>query len=142
MSDSKLEAADYPLAENRPELVRGRRGKSLDDITMESVLSGDVTMEDLRITPRALRYQAQIARAAGRETLAANFERGAELAEIPQDVIMEVYECLRPGRAEDKAALLRQAARLRDEFGAQQTAAFVEEAAEVYDRRGLFKFRF
>jgi propanediol dehydratase small subunit len=34
------------------------------------------------------------------------------------------------------------AAHLRDAHGATTIAAFIEEAAEVYDRRGLFAFRF
>jgi len=51
---------------------------------------------------------------------------------------MRVYELLRPGRAKDKAPLLEAAARLRAEFGAERMARFVEEAAAVYERRGLF----
>jgi propanediol dehydratase small subunit len=89
-----------------------------------------------------LRQQAEIARAAGRETLAENFERAAELVEVPQDTIMRVYELLRPGRAQSKSVLLAAAAELREQFGASIMAAFVEEAAAVYERRGLFKKRF
>lgn len=142
MSKEKLGAGDYPLAERRPELVRGNRGKGLDELTMEEVLSGAVGMEDLRITPDALLQQAEIARDANRATLAGNFERASEMALLPQDLVMEIYELLRPGRARDKAALDAAAARLRDEFGAGRLAQFVEEAAHVYERRGLFAFRF
>jgi len=138
----RLSAADYPLAQKRPDLVRGAGGKSLDEITLDKVVAGDITMADLRITPEALRAQAEIARAAGRPTLAANFERAAEMVGIPQATIMEIYELLRPGRAKDKAELIAAARRLRDEYGALRLAAFLEEAAEVYDRRGLFRFRF
>lgn len=141
MSD-KLCTADYPLAEKRPDLVKGARGKSLDEITLDTVVAGDVGMEDLRITPDALLAQAEIARAAGRPTLAANFERAAEMVKVPQSTIMEVYELLRPGRAKDKGALLSAARRLRREFGAETLAAFLEEAAGVYERRGLFRFRY
>ncbi|MCK5624176.1 MAG: glycerol dehydratase [Alphaproteobacteria bacterium] len=142
MSESKLGIADYPLAERRPELVRGRRGKGLADLTLDEVLSGEVEMEDLRITPDALLQQAEIARDANRATLAGNFERASEMADLPQVFIMEVYELLRPGRAPDKGALETADARLRDEYGAERLAQFVEEAAEVYERRGLFTFRF
>ncbi len=142
MSESKLGIADYPLAERRPELVRGRRGKGLADLTLDEVLSGEVEMEDLRITPDALLQQAEIARDANRATLAGNFERASEMADLPQEFIMEVYELLRPGRAPDKTALEAAAARLRDDYGAERLAQFVEEAAEVYERRGLFTFRF
>ena len=98
--------------------------------------------EDLRITAAALRQQAEIARAAGRGTLAANFERGAELVDVPQATIMRMYELLRPGRAESQDELLAVAKELRDQYGAKGMAEFVEEAATVYERRGLFKKRF
>jgi propanediol dehydratase small subunit len=142
MSEELLSIADYPLAEKRPEIVRGKRGRGLDEITLEALLEDRVTLEDLRITGAALRQQAEIARAAGRETLAANFERAAELVEVPQDAIMRIYELLRPGRAQTPAELLAAAKALRDQYGAQRMAAFVEEAAAVYERRGLFKKRF
>ena len=106
------------------------------------MLEDRVTIEDLRITATALRQQAEIARAAGRGTLAANFERGAELVDVPQDTIMRIYELLRPGRAQSQDELLAVAQELRDQYGAKGIAAFVEEAAAVYERRGLFKKRF
>jgi propanediol dehydratase small subunit len=142
MSEDRLTIGDYPLAEKRPEIVRGKRGKGLDEITLDAVLEDRVALEDLRITARALRQQAEIARAAGRETLAENFERAAELVDVPQDTIMRVYELLRPGRAESKSAILAAAMELREQYGANVMAAFVEEAAAVYERRGLFKKRF
>ena len=141
MSD-KLSTADYPLAEKRPGLVRGARGKSLDDITLNSVVAGEVGMEDLRITPDMLLAQAEIARAAGRPALAANFERAAERVNVPQQLIMETYELLRPGRAPDRTKLMAAARRLREEFGAERLAAFIEDAADIYERRGLFRFRY
>jgi propanediol dehydratase small subunit len=138
----KRTRADYPLSETQPEAVTGKRGKALRDITLDAVLAGDVAMEDLRITPEALRAQADIARDAGRPTLALNFERGAELVEVPQDFIMEVYELLRPGRARSKQQLLDAAASMRDAYSAERIARFIEEAAETYEARGLFTFRF
>lgn len=141
MSD-KLTTADYPLAENRPELIKGRRGKTLDDITLDRVVAGDVTLDDLRITPDALKMQAEIARAANRARLAENFERAAELVDVPQDFVMQVYELLRPGRARSKAPLIEAARTLRETYGATRMATFVEEAADVYERRGLFRYRF
>lgn len=142
MSEERLSIADYPLAEKRPEMVRGKRGKGLNEITLEALLEDRVTLEDLRITAAALRQQAEIARAAGRGTLAANFERGAELVDVPEDTIMRIYELLRPGRAQSREALFTAARELREQYGAKVMAAFVEEAAEVYERRGLFKKRF
>ena len=142
MKDQQLSKSDYPIAEKRPDLVKGLRGKSLDDISLEAVKSGGAQMEDLRITPEALRQQAVISRDSGRSALAQNFDRAAEMASIPQDVIMQYYELLRPGRVRDKQVLLDAAQRLRDEFSAPVMAGFIEEAAEVYDRRGLLKFRY
>jgi len=134
--------ADYPLAETQPEAVIGPRGKRLADVTLESVMAGEITMEDLRITPDSLLAQAEIARDAGRPTLAENFERAAELVDVPQHVVMKVYELLRPGRARSMQELLDAAALLRTAHGAHRMATFVEEAAQAYEERGLFTFRF
>lgn len=142
MSDKRLTTADYPLAEKRPDLVRTRSGKRLENLTLDALESGAVALEDLRITPVALRQQAEIARAAGRRTLARNFERAAELVDVPQEVILRIYELLRPGRAKGKADLLEAAQLLRDTYKAHKMASFVEEAAAVYERRGLFSKRF
>ena len=142
MTQKPLTVADYPLAENRPDVVETKAGKTLDDITLEGVLSDRVTLQDLRITGRALRQQAEIATAAGRPTLAANFERGAELVDVPQDVIMRIYELLRPGRANSKEELIAAAKDLRETYGAEGVAAFIEEAGDVYERRSLYKKRF
>jgi len=138
----RLGVADYPLAEKRPELIAGPRGKALSEITLEGVLQGEVALEDLRITPAALRLQAEVSRAAGRPTLAENFERAAELVGVPQAVIMRVYELLRPGRAQSADELRMAARMLREQHGAALMAAFVEEAADAYEARGLFRRRF
>lgn len=142
MSGKEPGAEDYPLAEKRPDLVRGPRGKGLEALGVEAVAAGEATMEDFRITAEALRQQAAVARSAGRPTLARNFERAAELVGVPQPLIMQVYELLRPGRARSARDLLDMAARLRAEHGAGQVAAFLEEAAEIYTRRGLFTYRY
>jgi glycerol dehydratase small subunit/propanediol dehydratase small subunit len=138
----KLTIADYPLAETRSAEIRGQRGKSLDDITLDAVMAGDVTMEDLRITSHALADQAEISRAAKRPTLALNLERAAELVNVPQDFIMSSYEMLRPGRAKSKEQLLEVAKTFRQTYKAVRIARFIEEAADVYERRGLFTYRF
>src|SRR6476619_3447219 len=142
MREERLPIAEYPLAEKRRDIVRGKRGKGLDEITLEALLEDRVTIEDLRITAAALRQQAEIACGAGRGPLAANIERGAELVDVPQDTIMRIYELLRPGRAQSRDELLAAARELRDQYGAERMAAFVEEAASVYQRRGLFNKRF
>ena len=140
--NKRLTAKDYPIAENRPEEVTGSRGKPLASLTMEAVLSGEVSMEDLRITPRALEQQAQISKSVGRSTLAGNFERAAEMTRLSQEEIMAIYELLRPGRAASNDSLLDVAQRLRDEQDAPLLADFVEEAARFYEKRGLFRKRY
>jgi propanediol dehydratase small subunit len=134
--------SDYPLAEKHVEKIKGGRGKALFDVTLYAVLSGEATIEDLRITPRALRDQAEISRSANRPRLADNFARAAELVDVPQDIVMQTYELLRPGRAKNKAELMAAAANLRKTYGAELIAGFIEEAALVYEQRGLFSKRF
>lgn len=133
---------DYPLAEKHPDKMKGARGKQLSEITLASVLDGTVTIEDLRITPAALQAQAEVARSAGRPRLADNFLRSAEMVSLPQDLVMRAYELLRPGRAKSKTELDAMAAMLRKDFTAERIAAFIEEAAQVYEARGLFNKRF
>ncbi len=138
-----MTAADlYPVAEKAPDRVRTQNGLKLDDLTVEAVLDGRVKREDIVITPQALLLQADIARAAGREALARNFERAADLVRVPQDLLLDTYELLRPGRAPGAEAMRARAALLRRDFGAARIAALIDEAAAVYERRGLFAKRF
>src|SRR6185437_1915810 len=109
-------------AEGRPDRVRTRRVKTLDHRTLARLEASDVAREDLRITPEALRQQAELAVAAGRPTLARNFERASELVDVPQDVLLRIYELLRPGRAKGKSDLLDAANLLRGTYKAEQMA--------------------
>ena len=142
MDDAEGRAALYPIGEHRPDLVRTLTGRDLSALNTDAVLEGRVGLDDIRITPKALRLQAGIARAAGRDALAENFERAAELALIPQDELLATYELLRPGRAGDTAAMRNAAARLKAIYGAVRVAALIEEAASVYERRGLLTKRY
>jgi propanediol dehydratase small subunit len=126
---------DYPLGARRPDLVTTPDGTPLADVTLEAVRAGAVGAEEIRATPATLRMQADVARAAGRTQLAENFERAAELAAVPDDLLLEVYTALRPRRA-TAAELEDWAARL-DGHGAEKTAAFVREAAVACSERGL-----
>ena len=137
-----LGTADYPLSEQRPDLVRTRTGQPLDAVTVEALQSGAATMDDLRVTRDALLMQAEIARAAGRARLGANFERASEMVDVPQDFLLKAYELLRPGRAKSKQDLLDAAKTFREVHKADRVAVFLEEAAEIYERRGLFQFRY
>ena len=121
---------DYPLAEKIPERLKTPTGLAFTDITLEAVLEGRVGMEDLRVTSEALELQAQIAEAAGRPQLAENLRRAAELVQVPEERILEIYNALRPGRA-TRAGLLELAANLEARYGAARCAALIREAAEA-----------
>jgi propanediol dehydratase small subunit len=123
---------DYPLGTSRPELVRTPGGIALDELELRGER---VDGTELRATPDTLRMQADVARSSGREQLADNLLRAAELAPLPDETILEIYTALRPGRS-TAAELEAWAVRL-DGWQAPATAAFVREAAQVYARRGL-----
>lgn len=142
MRKQKLTQKDYPIAETQPSKVKGKRGIALSELTMDAVLEGRVALEDLQITPEALLRQAEIAKSVGRATLSGNFERAAEMNQLPNSEVMEIYELLRPGRAGSKSTLLEAAQKIRSRYSAEGLAEFIEEAAEFYDKRGLFKKRY
>ena len=142
MREKKLNQLDFPIAETRPSKVKGKRGMALSELTINAVLEGTVDLEDLQITPEALLQQAEIAKSVGRKTLSENFERAAEMNNLPNSEVMEIYELLRPGRTETMSALLEAAKKIRNEYQAEKLAKFIEEAAEFYEKRGLFKKRF
>jgi propanediol dehydratase small subunit len=134
--------AIYPVGEKQPDRVRTRNGRPLRDLTLDNLLAGHVAASDFGITAEGLRLQALIAERAGRPNLAQNLRRGAELVEIPDHVLLDFYELLRPGRAQSADDLRAAAKQLRDTYGAKETASLLEEAALVYERRGIFQRRF
>jgi propanediol dehydratase small subunit len=113
-------------------------GKELEELTLEKVLSGDLTAEDFRISSETLRYQADAAESAGYKILALNLRRAAELTRISNAEVFEIYNTLRPGRA-TYAELITTADWLEKERNAPLSANMVREAAEVYRERGLFR---
>ncbi|MGB3833385.1 MAG: diol dehydratase small subunit [Mesorhizobium sp.] len=132
----------YPISEKSPDSAVSASGMPLDRLTLEEVMSGRVGTSDIRISAEVLRLQAGIARSAGRDRLALNLERAAELVDVPQDIILETYEMLRPGRLTDPALLSARAEMLRRDYGAHAIAAMIDEAVAVYSRRNLFRRRY
>jgi len=126
---------DYPLGTKRPDLVSTPGGIPLDDVTLEALAAGRIGAGEIRATPTTLQLQAEVARAAGRDPLAATLERAAELAAVPDDLLLAVYTALRPRRA--TASQLEAWAEQLESHGAGKTAAFVREAAVAYAERGL-----
>lgn len=132
----------YPIMETNPDALETATGKPFADLTLDNVMSGKLTASDFTITAEALRMQAQVARQVSRKTLADNFDRASELVKVPDAVLMEIYELLRPGRAANAAVLKACAGNLRDTYGAHRMAAFIDQAADAYERRSLFRQRY
>lgn len=132
----------YPLSENAPEKAVSASGMPLADLTLDAIVSERVDAGDIRISADVLRLQAGIARDAGRDRLALNFERAADLVAVPQDLILDTYEMLRPGRISESRLLKERAEMLRRDYGAHAIAALIDEAVAVYERRNLFRRRY
>jgi propanediol dehydratase small subunit len=130
----------YPIGENHPSQVRTASGIPLEEVTLEAVTEGRMQPGDLRITPEALKMQAQVAATHGRSQLVRNFKRAAELTSVPDGRLLEIYEALRPGRSSGQE-LEAIADELEGMFQAPQTAALVREAKAVYERRGILRFQ-
>jgi propanediol dehydratase small subunit len=116
-------------------VTRAFSERDSDDLTLERLAREELEPDDVRIHPDTLAAQARVAEQHGNPQLAANFRRAAELALVPEDAVMALYESLRPHRstAEDLEAL----ANRLDAYPAPLCAALVREAAIVYARRGL-----
>ena len=137
MNEKLLSIADYPLAEKRPEIVRGKRGKGLDEITLEALLEDRVTLEDLRITDAALRQQAEIARAAGETRWPRTSSAAPSSLTCRKTRSCASTSCCVPA-ALNRGELLAAARSFASNIS-QGIAAFVEEAAAVYERRACLK---
>ena len=121
--------SEYPLSENAADRLHTATGRRLNEITLEGVLDGSVTMNDLRVSADALERQAEIADQANRPQLAENFRRAAELVAVPEEKVLRIYDALRPGRTTSDE-LLRLADELETTFSAHRCAAFVREALQ------------
>lgn len=135
----KLDALkDYPIYEKHPELLKTQTGKSVEEITIENILAGEISPDDCKISPETLELQAQIQDSFGNPQIAANFRRAAEMTRIPDERILEIYNCLRPN-VSSKEELIKIADELEEEYDARINAALVREAAEVYESRKMLK---
>lgn len=126
----------YPLGEYESEQITSKTGKKLSDITLEQVKRGNIRAEDIKISKDTLKKQGQVSLEADNPQMAANFDRAAELVDVPDDVILEMYNKLRPNRS-TKRELLEMAQELLDKYQAAHCAKLVLEAAEVYEKRGI-----
>ncbi len=113
-------------------------GRSIDELSIQGILSGDLTAEDFRIHGETLNHQARVSEEAGYAQLAENLRIAAELTHMSNEEILDIYNTLRPRRTSYKE-MIDMAERLQNEFTAPLTAAFVREAAAVYLKRGIVK---
>jgi len=121
---------------NEPACPYTSTGRSLDELTMEAVLAGEVTTEDFGISAETLRCQAEAAEAAGYTQLGVNLRRAAELTHLSNDQVIEIYHTLRRTTYRQLLALADQ---LESKHNAPLNAALIREAAEVYLARGLVR---
>lgn len=68
--------------------------------------------------------------------LGANLRRAAEMTAISDARVLEIYNALRPN-ASTKAELEAIATELATSYQAENLAALVREAADVYERRDI-----
>jgi propanediol dehydratase small subunit len=118
--------------------VRTASGRSLDELNMGPLCAGELTAEDFRISGGTLRRQADAAEAAGYWQLAENLRRAAELTAISNQEVFDMYKALRPNRS-TYDQLITLADHLENDLDAPLTAAFVREAAEVYQERDILR---
>ena len=113
-------------------------GRSIDELSIQGILSDDLTAEDFRIHGETLNHQARVSEEAGYTQLAENLRLAAELTHMSNEEVLDIYNTLRPRRTSYKE-MIDMAERLQNEFMAPLTAAFVREAAAVYLKRGIVK---
>lgn len=126
----------YPLGEYEKDRITSKTGKRLEDITLDEVLKNHVQADDIKISKEMLRAQGQVAKEVGNDPMEKNFERAAELVDVPDDVILKMYDKLRPNRS-TKLELVLMAKELLETYNAKNCAKLVLEAAEVYEKRGI-----
>lgn len=126
----------YPLGQNEADTITSRTGKKLSQITLDEVKRGNVTADDIKISAEMLKRQGQVAKEADNPQMEANFERAAELVNVPDDVILQMYNKLRPNRS-TKRELVLMAQELLEKYQAPHCAKLVLEAAEIYEKRGI-----
>ena len=128
----------YPFAEHEKDNITSKTGKKFADITLDEVTKGHISSDDIKISKEMLRAQGQVAMDAGNTPMEKNFERAAELVDVPDDVILKMYDKLRPNRS-TKLELVMMAQELLEKYNAKNCARLVMEAAEVYEKRGILR---
>ena len=126
----------YPFGEHEAERITSRTGKRLVDITLEEVKKNHIAADDIKISKEMLNAQGQVAGAMGNDSMERNFARAAELVDVPDELILKMYDKLRPNRS-TKLELVQMAQELLEKYNAVNCARLVMEAVEVYEKRGI-----
>ena len=113
-------------------------GRSIEELSVQGILSGELTAEDFRIHGERLNHQAKVVDEAGYAQLAENLRQAGELTHMSNEEILEIYNTLRPRRT-SYTEMIDMADRLENERKAPLTASLLREAAEVYLKRGIVK---
>jgi len=128
----------YPLGQHRADEIRSHTGVALDQFTLDAVVDGKIGPGDATIHRETLEMQARIAEESGYPEVAANLKRAAELTDIPNQRLLEIYEALRP-RRRTYFQLLALSQEIAGMYGADATARYIREAADAYRDTGLLK---
>jgi len=126
----------YPLGEYEKDRIQSKTGKKLTEISLDAVMKGQISSDDIKISKETLKAQGQVARENDNLPMEKNFERAAELVDVPDDVILKMYDKLRPNRS-TKLELVMMAQELIEKYNAKNCARLVMEAVEVYEKRGV-----
>ena len=137
-SKTKTCVTEYPFGNKVPEKISTFSGKKLSDLTLDKVIKGEVTNDDIKISSETLEMQSDVAKSVNRGAFAKNLERAAELIEVPDDRVLEIYDSLRPYRS-TKQELLNIADELENQYNCNINAKFIRQAADVYEKRGRLK---
>ncbi len=128
----------YPLAEHERENITSKTGKRFTDITLEEVMKGHINPDDIKISKEILQAQGDVAMETGNAPMKQNLDRAAELVDVPDEVILQMYDKLRPNRS-TKLELVMMAQELLEKYNAKNCARLVMEAVEVYEKRGILR---
>src|SRR5262249_55874013 len=123
--------------QNAPEEADPRRNVSRPDpaaLTLEQLRAGKVLPDDVTISRETLLAQAARAEAEGYPQLARNFRRAAELTAIPNDVLLQTYDKLRPYRS-TYYELLAMSQEIAARYDAPETGEYIRQAAEAYQAK-------
>ncbi len=106
------------------------------DLTLDRLRAGKIAPDDVTISRETLLAQAARAEAEGYPQLARNFRRAAELTAIPNDVLLQTYDKLRPYRS-TYYELLAVSQEISARYEAPETGEYIRQAAEAYRAKGL-----